>query len=235
MDGEIIVPRIRVCIGMPSDDDIKKSTAMCLAELLWDAGHMGPAVLLADGRSSIVSKARNQVTALAQDKDCTHLLFLDSDMVFPRDTLRRLLAHDKPIVGATYRRRAQPMEMMGLPRAAGGTLDIHAAPMRSGLREMISIPTGVMLIDMRVFGALKRPYFRIEAVEETADRPAHEIGEDHNFCLRAGAAGFGTWCDVDLTKQVAHIGTYNIGVGSETVVFGQPLADAMALREEVAA
>ena len=54
-----------------------------------------------NAKSSIVAEARNDGVDLARQFGADFLLFLDSDMVFPSNTLHRLLAHGRDIVGAT--------------------------------------------------------------------------------------------------------------------------------------
>jgi len=45
-------------------------------------------------------------------------------------------------------------------------------------------------------------YFRVVADEETGT----EKSEDYVFCEMARKAGYQVWCDVDLTKEIGHIG-----------------------------
>ena len=47
-----------------------------------------------------VDNARNEIVKAFLESDCTHLLFIDSDTIPPLDALKRLLAHDKPIISA---------------------------------------------------------------------------------------------------------------------------------------
>lgn len=52
-----------------------------------------------------VGEARNELAAMAvaaTDPPCSHLLFLDDDLVFHPDLLLTLLAHNRPIVSGLY-------------------------------------------------------------------------------------------------------------------------------------
>jgi hypothetical protein len=198
MNGNDILPTKRppvVAIGCPSGDMVHKSFAMSLASLTATCAKAGIQVILTDARSSIVSHARSNCVLDALDHRVDYLLFLDSDMTFPRDTVSRLLAHRKDIVGGTYRKRGPPFETMGLGMVDG---PIEVA---SGLVQMRRLPTGCMLIDMRVFAELKKPYFMM-----VSDMKAGvEYGEDVVFCDRARNAGFTIWCDVDLSMELTHV------------------------------
>lgn len=46
---------------------------------------------------------RNEIARAASDYD--YLFSVDSDLMFPSDTLRKLLAHDRPIVSGLYIQR----------------------------------------------------------------------------------------------------------------------------------
>lgn len=151
---------------------------------------------IVNAKSSIVAQARNRCVELAREHAADFLLFLDSDMVFPRTTLHQLLAKGKDIVGAAYPRRVPPHAILGA-RLPEGRMEQDGA-----LMEMRHLPTGCLLVRMSVFDALSRPSFRF-VVE-----PGTEviIGEDYDFCDRARAAGFSVWCDTRLSFEIGHIG-----------------------------
>src|SRR4051812_43515959 len=99
------IPSPIVAICIPSSDMVHADFAANLAALCLDPGARAGIIHC---KGSIVAVVRNQCAAAAQMIKATHLLFLDSDMTFPLDVLKRLLAHNKDVVGATYSRRAPP-------------------------------------------------------------------------------------------------------------------------------
>ncbi len=184
----------RVAIAVPSGDMVHASFAMAFAELC--RGSSALPLELISVKSSIVAIARNNGVELAQRFGADFLLFLDSDMVFPPTALLRLLIHQKDIVGATYVKRVPPFDLLG-------TRLVEQPEDRPGnLVEMQRIPTGCLLIRMKVFEALVRPYFRFLS----DDISGVVIGEDYVFCDRARAAGFRIWCDSALSEELGHIG-----------------------------
>ncbi len=126
----------------------------------------------------------------------THILWIDTDMQFPEDALLRLLAHDKDIVGCNYRTRTPPYACAGIYQ--NGDLET----MRPGLRRMVQIPTGFLLVKFEVFKKLAFPWFKPGL--------AHEPRDDVYFCRYAKAHGYEIWCDNDLTKEIIHIDTQQI-------------------------
>jgi len=135
---------------------------------------------IVNNKSSIVAAARNDGVRRARELGCDHILFLDTDMTFPRTTLHRLLVHREAIVGATYVKRVAPFALLG------SALEAHPTADARGLTEMSRIPTGCLLIRMSVFDTLTRPYFRYV----TDEAGGEIVGEDYVFCDRAREAGF---------------------------------------------
>jgi len=190
-------PLVAICF--PSGDMVHADFAANLAALCLDPGAR---VAVVNCKSSIVAVARNQCVEAAQRFKASHVFFLDTDMVFPLDTLKRLLKHDKDIAGALYSRRRPPFDPTGLPYAG--------AAETGGLLRMKNLPAGCLLINMRVFDKLPKPWF--------SDRVEGEriLGEDIHFCERATAAGFEIWQDTALSREVGHIGekVFKLGVST---------------------
>ena len=180
-------PIVAICI--PSGDMVHADFAANLAALCLNPGALAGVI---NCKSSIVSIGRNECVAAALHIKATHVLFLDSDMVFPLDTLKRLLAHDKDIVGALYSRRRPPFDPNGLPWPG-------SAP-TGGLQRMKNLPAGCLLIKTRVFEKIAKPWF------STRNEGENIVGEDICFCENATKAGFEIWQDITLSREVGHIG-----------------------------
>ena len=186
--------RPHVAISVPSGDVVQADFALSLAGMCHESSEF--ALSIFSNKSSIVAVARNMGVAMAEEAAVDALLFLDSDMTFPRATLRRLFAHDLEVVGATYAKRVPPFQALGsaLPRQP------EDAP--HGLIEMTRIPTGCLLIRMSVFERLTKPYFRFGVDESRGDI----LGEDYLFCDTVRRAGIRVWCDSALSREMGHIG-----------------------------
>jgi glycosyltransferase involved in cell wall biosynthesis len=187
-----VLPRVAICF--PSADMVHADFAMALAGLCNSTPPLDTP--LVNVKSSIVAIARNDGVKRAREMAADFVLFLDSDMTFPRTTLHRLLAHRKDIVGATYTRRVPPFSILGAALESEPTCDAE------GLTEMRHLPTGCLLIRMAVFEALSEPYFRYLHDESNGAI----LGEDYVFCDRARHAGFRLWCDTRLSQEIGHIG-----------------------------
>lgn len=186
---------MKIAIGLLSNRGFKPQTVESLLNL--SVPYEKLVIMATQGYT--ISENRNYIAAQAIKNECTHLLFIDDDMVFPPDTLERLLADNKEIVGVVAHSRMES-ENTTVILEDGHILKNDAIPKE--LFKCQHIGTGVMLIDLRVFQKIQRPWF---------DTKAHEtgwtmMGEDAWFCKRARNAGYEIWCDPLLS--IGHIGDY---------------------------
>lgn len=130
----------------------------------------------------------------AIELEATHIFFIDDDMTFSskENPLKKLLSHDKDIVGADYNFRQFPVKGMVTPLTKKS----------DGLYKCKSLPTGFMLIKMSVFDKLPIPWFQSER-SKTGEIVS---SEDTYFCKKAIENGFDVWCDP--TIRVGHCGEF---------------------------
>ena len=185
--------------------------AVSLASIMaHTAKHTSHQVFLINEKSSLVTAARNSLVRKALTHEVDAMLFLDSDMTFPADTLDRLWTRYTSIVGATYNKRAAPYTTLG-------TFPEAPKPGQGGALSATMLPAGCLMVAAHVFDLLPAPWFRETYEDEfrSDDNPDGVVGEDVNFCRAAIKAGFDIWCDLDLTfdPSMAHIGEQRICVG----------------------
>lgn len=130
----------------------------------------------------------------------THILWLDSDMRFPKDALQHLLRHDKAIVGANYSERNLPPQFTAKKRIKPEKRLITYDD-SEGLEQVEAIAFGCVLTKVEIFKKLPQPWFEIPWAGKGFQ------GEDVSFCKKATLAGYDVLVDHDLSKYVRHIGT----------------------------
>lgn len=170
-------------------------------------------ILTQDG--SMLVQSRHDLVKNAIRHDATHVLFLDSDMVFPKDLLRNMLLRDKDILALNCTTRAWPVRHI----AHDHMQDLIDSRGKTGLQKVQQIGLAVMLIRIDVLKKLRPPMFMMEWVPDTGSY----CGEDIYFCQLAQEAGFDVWIDHDLSQKVLHVGK---------MAYGQ---DLMRIGPEVAA
>lgn len=192
-------PNVRVAILTPCQDAVSAGFAFDLARLTGQATAGGIDYTVLFNRGTIIPQQRATLVRLAQEWGATHVLWLDSDMRFPSDTLSRLLAHSELIVAANYSTRRHPI----LPTAEHKQLGhLFTTVGDDGLVEVSHVGMGCMLVDMSVYARIKEPWFIL------GFNPGNKeyIGEDVFFLRRAKEYGFVPLIDQALSHEVRHVG-----------------------------
>lgn len=192
---------LKVAIATPCQDAVSAGYALDLARLVGKVTLDRPDVdyTILQSRGTIIPQQRASLVTLAQRYGATHVLWLDSDMRFPPDTLERLLEHEQPIVAANYPTRRAPILPTAEHRDHGM---LFTPPEATGLAEVTHCGMGVMLVDMTVYAKIKQPWF----ILGFNPKDGVYIGEDFYFLRRAREHGFATLIDQDLSKDVRHAG-----------------------------
>jgi len=195
--------KAKVSICVPSLETWKARTAVCHGELSVFSTVMNTAVKTVGHQCSIISMSRNWLVrySLAFDPPCTHILWIDSDMVFPPNGLERLLAHDKDVVGAFYNKRTPPYTTVGHLLGDGNITG-------GGIYQADIMPHGFVLVKRSVYERLSPPWYNESYDPELAGEgdPDGTVGEDVNFSRKAIAGGIEMYCDADLTCEMGHLG-----------------------------
>lgn len=155
-----------------------------------------------------VEKSRNKMVKSAVEMGATHLMFIDSDMVFGPNQIDKLVDRDLDIVGGIYYGRMNP-----IPQAFRiinrGFLPIDPTTEHGPLVDVAFVGAGFLLIKMSVFKRLEPPFFRhsYEYDRLGIDYPGpllDPFGEDVYFGMLAREAGVKVYCDIDC--EVGHVG-----------------------------
>lgn len=188
--------KIKVGICMPHTGSIKGQTAFAMFRLL---RHSDVEIDMFLRSGSILHYSRESLVKYAKEADCTHILFIDSDMFFDADALTRLLARDKDIIGVHYN-----MKKLPLVTTVGVEPPVWEKAIADGvdILECTGVATGFMLIKAEVFDKIDHPWF----FWKSDDKGEVVMGEDHWFCHKATEAGFKIWADLSI--KVGHIGDY---------------------------
>jgi len=151
--------------------------------------------------ASILPYGRYTLAKKALENNATHLLYIDSDMTFPKDTLVRLLRHDKDIVSINAMSRRPPHNLTAW---LGPGQPVVTTPDSTGIEKAWRTGFAVVMVKAQVFETLNAPYFNYEFVPERDEFR----GEDYFFFDAAQEAGFELYIDQDLSKQVNHMGGF---------------------------
>ena len=208
--GPVKTPPFKIAVSLACMDSVEAGFAYDLAKMMCYSGMALVANDMAEIRinmlnSSILSCSRNDLAVEAITSGCTHVLCVDSDMRFPKESLVRLLRHQKDIVGINYATRKVPPGYVAFKKK-GWTNEEHerleTTPTSTGLEKVEAIGFGLVLIKTDVFRKIAYPGFETWYDPETT----MWIGEDVDFCVKACKENIDIWVDQDLSKECAHIG-----------------------------
>jgi hypothetical protein len=148
-----------------------------------------------------IDDMRNDIVKAAQEAGCTHLIMMDTDMIYHPQTITRLLSHHLPVVGAMTFRRYPPFDPLMLQKGEKKYRTVDTDGWEEGdLVEVDATGTGCLMFDMKVFEKMPFPWFKFRKNEDGST-----IGEDIGFCQDLKAAGYRIF--VDTAVPSSHLTT----------------------------
>jgi hypothetical protein len=123
---------------------------------------------------SLITRARNYLVDEFLRSECTHLLFIDSDILFDPQDVLALIALDKDVIGGPYPKKAinwknvvagikNPKTELGDLESLAGDYVFNPVPGTTQFNvndplEVLEIGTGYMLIKREVFDRFREAY-----------------------------------------------------------------------------
>lgn len=157
-------------------------------------------VVLVEREGCLGPDNRGVLAMLAVEYGFTHLWLVDADTACPPDALRRLLAHQKEIVGASYNYRRDPPQSVVKILSPTGEI-MTPDPFPTELFQAHSIGSGCQLITVDALRRIPKPWFALK----WGEHGQLEQADDLWFCNQARSVGIETWCDPTIKAE--HLGT----------------------------
>lgn len=188
---------MKTLIAVPCMDQVAAQFAQSLAMLK----KVGDCVVSFQV-GSLVYNSRNSLALKAVALGCDYVLWLDSDMLFPPETLEymvKVLEENKlDILSGLYFRRVPPFSPVVFSK-------VNIDDMTWG--EPKEIPEDLFEVEGIGFGCcLTRvsTLFEVQAEYNTMFQPLNGFGEDLSFCWRARQIGHKIWVDPHIL--CGHVG-----------------------------
>ena len=195
----------RVYIAMPCYDTMKVETCVSILNTYAVLAKSGVECIFKSVKSSLVTHARNLLTAGFMASGYEYMLFIDSDVEFSHETVLRMLVPEKDIVVTPYRLKENPLKVR-YPVEHIDPNNIKILPF--DLVELKSAPAGLMLIKRNVFKKLiaDNPRLKINFDKEHQDKMDTEVGHKgaiekymYNFWDTTFHLDIGEWKGEDLS------------------------------------
>lgn len=192
--------RLKICLAIPCGGTVRIETLLSVVGILTSTPHD---IYVAYKESSYIEWNRAELIRTAIAQGCEKLFFLDSDIVVEPGVINKLLAHNKPVVGAAYNNRGLPLVTnVKIMDEHGEFINDAEWKMPKEPFQCAGVPTGAMLIDIPTVQKLPPPWFDLTYFEN-----GHlQLGEDIYFCQKMIQNGYEVWCDP--TIQIGHIGNF---------------------------
>ena len=168
-------PKPKVFIAMPCYDTMKVETCVSILNTYAILAKAGIECRFKSVKSSLVTHARNLLTAGFMASEYDYMLCVDADIEFSPEAPLRMLVPQKDIVVTPYRLKENPLKTK-YPVEFPDPHNIKILPF--DLVELKSAPAGLMLINRVVVKTLmaKYPNKKIKFNKEHQDKMDIEIG-----------------------------------------------------------
>ena len=177
---------------------------------------------------SLIPRARNRILADFMASQCSHLIMIDADIGFAGRDVLRLVAHNKPLIGATYAKKDRTKYAPAFVPMNGAVFQRED----DGLAEVECLPGGFMLIQRETVAQMRGRFHDLWYWDQHGGerRPIHDLfccytdenrqfwSEDYAFCQRWRTAGGQVWMDPYIS--LTHNGTTTFD-SDPTTIFGE--------------
>lgn len=195
--------RIAVCV--PARDQMHTATSFALWYLCERLCKEGIEHRLFVSPGTLIANQRHELVRCAYDWGATHVLFIDSDMMFEPEHIIQLLEFDEDIVGAAYSKRVEPLIVTAWTKIDEWDTWIRPEEQTDSHIKVAAMGLGCCLIKMNVFDRISLPWFQLGFNQERQQY----TGEDIEFFRKCGQEKIDIWLDVAVTLELGHLGTKN--------------------------
>jgi hypothetical protein len=166
--------------------------------------------------------ARNSAACDFMNSDCTHILFIDADIVFTANHVKLLLCNDVDVVGGLYPKKAE-----GQIQWVCNSLPHRPEADERGLLPLKHIGTGFLMVKREVLQKMLDTYRdEMSYLEAEIDTQRWDffpmriidnryISEDWFFCDRARALGYTVYGDTKVILR--HLGTVQFPLKTQVI------------------
>ena len=199
------LPKKKILIAIPTANNIEATTFKSIYDLIIPEGYEVDFQYFFGYQ---VDQVRNLIADWVT-KGYDYLFSVDSDISFSRDTLAKLLAHDRDVVCGLYIQRIPGTHTLEVYESipSGGMTNIPVEKLLPNrLYQIAGCGFGCTLVKKKVIVDIGYPQFQYFSAIDHKDT----ISEDVTFCTKATAKGFKIWADTSILCN--HTGKFSFNV-----------------------
>lgn len=193
---------IKIGIAVPCRDQVHSLFTYSLVKLIQYQCSSGIPTKLYMMSGTLIADQRHKLANECIRDNCTHILWLDSDMMFPQNLATKLLQHNLPVVACNYSTRSEPRKSVAYEKYGDWQNWLNSKNQTESITQVEAVGMGCMLTSIDAIKGLEDPYFEI-----LYDNTLKEwIGEDFYFCQKLIKAGNKIFIDNKLSMNILHLG-----------------------------
>jgi len=206
---------------MPCYDSVKINTMLSVVKLIQQLGKSGIETGIHTMKSPLIHQARNYLTSVFLTTQYQYLLFIDSDVEFEPEAVLRMMVAKKNIICTPYRVKSPEIDKQIYTVEFKDPKNILV--LADGLVEIEAGPTGLMLIDRKVFEKIIENHHDLKIINKATSKAdkshkfyynffdfgfndGYAMGEDVSFCRLARGNGFKIYANIE--SSTTHHGSY---------------------------
>ena len=192
---------MKLLIAIPTTDYMHYRFVECLTKFVKRLDEDGIEYDVCFQGNTLVYVGRDRLARKAFTENYTHMLWLDSDMIFTEDLLDDLMECGKDFVTGIAHGRRAPFASCLFTEVWPGSVRWEGYKYPNAPFKVAGCGFACVLIDTNIIKD-------VWAHHGTCFFPERELGEDLAFCKRAADLGHEIW--VEPTVRLGHIGHINI-------------------------
>ena len=189
---------IKLLIAVPTTDYVHADFVKSLCDLTSELARKKINYKVEIQSGTLVYIARTRLANKAINEGYTHVLWLDSDMVFTDQVVEDLMCCGKEMVCGAFVSRRPPYGPC-----------VYSSIRKNDIQKVESCGISPFRVDGCGFALVLTSVDLLQAVTQkfgTSFQPTDYYGEDLAFCWRVGQLGREIWCDPSVRPgHIAHV------------------------------
>lgn len=202
--------KIAICI--PTREQMHSRCAFSLYNLGKALSKTGIEHSLFLSPGTLIANQRHELVKAAQEWGATHVMFIDSDIVFKPSHVIELINFNEPIVGAAYSKRIEPVVATAWHNIDDWNSHVRLHEQTDSHIKVDAMALGFCLIRTEVFDQLDLPWFIL------GFQDGHYTGEDIEFFRNCKHNNIPVWLDVKISFEIGHLGLKEFKNANDIVV-----------------
>ena len=199
---------MKLLIAIPSQDNMPVPFVESLLRLQRKLIKDGVKFTVNIYTGALVYDSRERLAAKARFEEYTHVLWIDSDMVFDDDIFDKLISHDKDFVTGICHARREPYRSAVFRTLLPEAVRYNRNTYPKSLFKIAGCGFAFCLTSVKLLRDIKQQYGNLFM-------PSQLFGEDLMFCHKATEMGYELFADPEA--KILHIGLRLIGQDDEII------------------